>query len=54
MEEQLNKPETQTNAQTEERVKEQPDEQTNSRMTELKLPYTFRGISRPSDIVRPF
>ena len=34
MEEQLNKPETQTNAQAEERVKEQPDEQTNSQLND--------------------
>ena len=34
-EEQLNKSEKQTNAQAEERAKQQPDEQTDSRMTEF-------------------
>ena len=46
MEEQLNKPETQTNAQAEERAKEQPDEQTDSRMTE----FTNKGSKERSPV----
>ena len=54
MEEQLNKPETQTNEQAETRANEHPSEQTDSRMTELTIKQSTKRssvkISEPAKV----